>query len=138
MMDLKEKLLAEMKQNELARANGRVMRALNVLYPKYNSLRGIQIALSDDGIGEELYTASVDFLALEGYILLRTVKDHVPVPDLADHSWVDLEGKLSGKGTRLLEGGMKDNLVNWGVTWVGRLERRATASTARSTRSRRR
>ena len=74
MMDLKEKLLAEMKQNELARANGRVMRALNVLYPKYNSLRGIQIALSDDGIGEELYTASVDFLALEGYILLRTVK----------------------------------------------------------------
>ena len=30
-MDLKEKLLAEMKQNELARANGRVMRALNVL-----------------------------------------------------------------------------------------------------------
>ena len=57
MMDLKEKLLAEMKQNELARANGRVMRALNVLYPKYNSLRGIQIALSDDGIGEELYTA---------------------------------------------------------------------------------
>ena len=112
MMDLKEKLLAEMKQNELARANGRVMRALNVLYPKYNSLRGIQIALSDDGIGEELYTASVDFLALEGYILLRTVKDHVPVPDLADHSWVDLEGKLSGKGTRLLEGGMKDTLVN--------------------------
>lgn len=112
MMDLKEKLLAEMKQNELARANGRVMRALNVLYPKYNSLRGIQIALSDDGIGEELYTASVDFLALEGYILLRTVKDHVPVSDLADHSWVDLEGKLSGKGTRLLEGGMKDNLVN--------------------------
>ena len=68
--------------------------------------------MSDDGIGEELYTASVDFLALEGYILLRTVKDHVPVPDLADHSRVDLEGKLSGPGTRLLEGGMTDNLVH--------------------------
>ena len=53
-----------------------------------------------------------DAIQKELSALLRTVKDHVPVPDLADHSWVDLEGKLSGKGTRLLEGGMKDNLVN--------------------------
>lgn len=41
MMDLKEKLLAEMKQNELARANGRVMRALNVLYPSRNPAKSM-------------------------------------------------------------------------------------------------
>ena len=29
MMDLKERLLAEMMQNDLARANGKIMRALN-------------------------------------------------------------------------------------------------------------
>lgn len=44
--------------------------------------------------------------------MLRTVKDHVPVPDLADHSWTELEGKLASKGTRVLEGNIKDDLVD--------------------------
>lgn len=110
-MDLKERLLAEMKQNDLARANGKIMRALNVLAPSYNSLRGIQRALVADDISENLYTASLDFLALEGYIMLRTVKDHLPVVDLADHSWTELEGKLASKGTRVLEGNIRDEMV---------------------------
>lgn len=110
-MDLKERLLAEMKQNDLARANGKIMRALNVLAPSYNRLRGIQRALVADDISENLYTASLDFLALEGYIMLRTVKDHLPVADLADHSWTELEGKLASKGTRVLEGNIRDEMV---------------------------
>ena len=110
-MDLKERLLAEMKQNDLARANGKIMRALNVLAPSYNRLRGIQRALVADDISENLYAASLDFLALEGYIMLRTVKDHLPVADLADHSWTELEGKLASKGTRVLEGNIRDEMV---------------------------
>lgn len=110
-MDLKERLLAEMKQNDLARANGKIMRALNVLAPSYNNLRGIQRALVADDISENLYAASLDFLALEGYIMLRTVKDHLPVADLADHSWTELEGKLASKGTRVLEGNIRDEMI---------------------------
>lgn len=52
MMDLKERLLAEMKQNDLARANGKIMRALNALAPNYNNLRSIQRALVADDISE--------------------------------------------------------------------------------------
>lgn len=110
-MDLKERLLAEMKQNDLARANGKIMRALNALAPSYNNLRGIQRALVADDISEGLYAASLDFLALEGYIMLRTVKDHLSVPDLADHSWAELEGKLASKGTRVLEGNIRDDMI---------------------------
>lgn len=110
-MNLKEHLLSEMQQNELARANGKIMRALNALAPSYNNLRGIQRALIADDISEGLYAASLDFLALEGYIMLRTVKDRLPVPDLADHSWCELEGKLDSKGTRVLEGNIRDDMI---------------------------
>lgn len=65
----------------------------------------------DDGIGEGQYAACLDFLALEGYILLRTVKDHVRCEDLADHNWTELEAKLSGKGMRVLEKDVKDAMI---------------------------
>lgn len=97
-MDMKEKLLAEMEQSDFAKNNGKIMRTLNVLAPSYHNLSSIQRILKDDGIGEGQYAACLDFLALEGYILLRTVKDHVRCEDLADHNWTELEAKLSGKG----------------------------------------
>ena len=96
-MDMKEKLLAEMEQSDFAKNNGKIMRTLNVLAPSYHNLSSIQRILKDDGIGEGQYAACLDFLALEGYILLRTVKDHVRCEDLADHNWTELEAKLSGK-----------------------------------------
>lgn len=80
-MDMKEKLLAEMEQSDFAKNNGKIMRTLNVLAPSYHNLSSIQRILKDDGIGEGQYAACLDFLALEGYILLRTVKDHVRCED---------------------------------------------------------
>ena len=100
-MDMKEKLLAEMEQSDFAKNNGKIMRTLNVLAPSYHNLSSIQRILKDDGIGEGQYAACLDFLALEGYILLRTVKDHVRCEDLADHNWTELEAKLSGKGLEI-------------------------------------
>ena len=44
-------------------------------------------------------------------LISATVKEHIPVPDLADHSWTELEGKLASKGTRVLEGNIRDDLV---------------------------
>ena len=97
-MDMKEKLLAEMEQSDFAKNNGKIMRTLNVLAPSYHNLSSIQRILKDDGIGEGQYAACLDFLALEGYILLRTVKDHVRCEDLADHNWTELEAKLFRQG----------------------------------------
>ena len=110
-MDMKEKLLAEMEQSDFAKNNGKIMRALNALAPNYNNLRSIQRALVADDISEGQYAASLDFLALEGYIMLRTVKDHVRCEDLADHNWTELEAKLSGKGMRVLEKDVKDAMI---------------------------
>ena len=110
-MDMKEKLLAEMEQSDFAKNNGKIMRTLNVLAPSYHNLSSIQRILKDDGIGEGQYAACLDFQALEGYILLRTVKDHVRCEDLADHNWTELEAKLSGKGMRVLEKDVKDAMI---------------------------
>ena len=110
-MDMKEKLLAEMEQSDYAKNNGKIMRTLNVLAPSYHNLSSIQRILKDDVIGEGQYAACLDFLALEGYILLRTVKDHVRCEDLADHNWTELEAKLSGKGMRVLEKDVKDAMI---------------------------
>ena len=73
-MDMKEKLLAEMEQSDFAKNNGKIMRTLNVLAPSYHNLSSIQRILKDDGIGEGQYAACLDFLALEGYILLPEMK----------------------------------------------------------------
>ena len=120
-MDMKEKLLAEMEQSDFAKNNGKIMRTLNVLAPSYHNLSSIQRILKDDGIGDARgrphgvgvgqSPACLDFLALEGYILLRTVKDHVRCEDLADHNWTELEAKLSGKGMRVLEKDVKDAMI---------------------------
>ena len=121
-MDMKEKLLAEMEQSDFAKNNGKIMRTLNVLAPSYHNLSSIQRILKDDGIGEGQYAACLDFLALEGYILLRTVKDHVRCEDLADHNWTELEAKLSGKVIGLFGSygwGDGEWMRNWEETCLG-------------------
>ena len=59
-----------------------------------------------------LYT-SVNFLAEEGYIHLRDIKSHEDA-SLADCDYQTLEAKVTGKGIRLLGGGISDNMVDLG------------------------
>ena len=48
--------------------NGKVLRTVNILRLKYNKLTGVQSVLEDDGIAEDEFLDSVNFLAEEGYI----------------------------------------------------------------------
>lgn len=89
--------------------NGKVLRTVNILRLKYNKLTGVQSVLEDDGIAEDEFLDSVNFLAEEGYIHLRRISNKEPAA-LADTDYTALEAKLTGKGIRLLAGGIEDDM----------------------------
>ena len=68
--------------------NGKVLRTVNILRLKYNKLTGVQSVLEDDGIAEDEFLDSVNFL-----------------------DYTALEAKLTGKGIRLLAGGIEDDMI---------------------------
>ena len=89
---------------------GRVLRAINILRTKYNKLTGIQYALTD--MEEDEFLDAVNYLHEEGYIHLRDIETEAPaVTGLADKDHRALEAKLTGKGIRLLAGGISDHMV---------------------------
>lgn len=90
--------------------NGRVLRTINVLRYKYNKLSGMGNVLEEDGISEDEFLDSVNFLAMEGYIHLREISSKQEA-SIADVSYTRLEAKLTAKGVRLLAGGLEDNMV---------------------------
>ena len=90
--------------------NGKVLRTVNILRLKYNKLTGVQSVLADDGIAEDEFLDSVNFLAEEGYIHLRRISNKEPAA-LADTDYTALEAKLTGRGIRLLAGGIEDDMI---------------------------
>ena len=90
--------------------NGRVLRTINILRHQYNKLSGIQNVLEENGVTEDEFLDAVNFLALEGYIHLRGVSSKHEA-SLADKKYQVLEAKLTGKGIRLLAGGIEDNMI---------------------------
>lgn len=93
--------------------NGRVLSTINLLREKYNDLRSVCKAVSYEGIERQEFIDSVNFLAEEGYIHLRDVKTKENA-NLADSDYQTLEAKVTGKGIRLLGGGISDNMVDLG------------------------
>ena len=90
--------------------NGGVLRPLNILSHKYNRLGNLQSLLYGEGVAEDEFLDSVNFLASEGYIHLRLIATREPAL-LADHEYTELEGKLTSRGKRLLKGGIEDNMI---------------------------
>ena len=93
--------------------NGRVLSTINLLREKYNALRSVEKAVSYEGIEKQEFVDSVNFLAEEGYIHLRDIKTHADA-SLADCDYQTMEAKVTGKGIRLLGGGISDNMVDLG------------------------
>lgn len=93
--------------------NGRVLSTINLLREKYNALRSVEKAVSYEGIEKQEFVDSVNFLAEEGYISLRDIHTH-EAATLADYDYQTLEAKVTGKGIRLLGGGIADNMVDLG------------------------
>ena len=70
----------------------------------------MQSVLEDDGIAEDEFLDSEHFLAEEGYIHLRRISTRESAV-LADTDYTALEAKLTGKGIRLLAGGIEDDMI---------------------------
>ena len=88
--------------------NGRVLRTINILRHSYNKLNGIGYALPD--ITEDELLDSINFLFEEEYIHLRNAETKEDA-GIADSDYRELEAKLTGKGIRLLAGGIKDPMI---------------------------
>ena len=91
--------------------NGRVLMTINLLREKYNALRSVEKGLKAEGIERQEFIDSVNFLHEEGYIYLRDMESREPV-NLADVEYQTLEAKVTGKGIRLLGGGITDEMVD--------------------------
>ena len=85
--------------------NGRVLMTINLLREKYNALRSVEKGLKAEGIERQEFIDSVNFLHEEGYIYLRDMESREPA-NLADVEYQTLEAKVTGKGIRLLGGGI--------------------------------
>lgn len=66
--------------------------------------------LGGEGVAEDEFLDSVNFLASEGYIHLRLISTREPAL-LADHEYTELEAKLTSQGKRLLKGDIEDNMT---------------------------
>lgn len=90
--------------------NGAVLRTINILRYKYNKLTGVGSVLEGNGIEEDEFLDSVNFLTEEGYIHLRDIATK-SVALLADSDYKTLEAKVTAKGIRLLAGGIDDTMI---------------------------
>ena len=72
---------------------------------------GVEKGLKAEGIERQEFIDSVNFLHEEGYIYLRDMESREPA-NLADVEYQTLEAKVTGKGIRLLGGGITDEMVD--------------------------
>lgn len=107
----KDKAKRRLRAGDFMMNNGRVLSTINLLREKYNGLRSVEKAVSYDGIDRQAFKDSVNFLQEEGYITLRDIETH-EAATLADFDYQGLEAKVTGKGIRLLGGGIEDNMVD--------------------------
>lgn len=105
-----QKIKNTIVSGEFIKNNGEILRILNILGHKFHKLTSIESVLSQRGISEEAFIEAVNFLNEEKYIALRLIASK-ELSNLADSEYTELEAKLSGKGLRLLNGGISDNMV---------------------------
>ena len=89
----------------------KVMQAINIIRHGYNRLTDVQQAAQIWGVSQNDFLDCINFLALAKYIQLRTIMDKVLVPDFADIEWTLLEVRLTDTGIRVLQGNIKDDMI---------------------------
>lgn len=105
--------IKELRAEAFKHNNGRVLATINLLRDKYTRLTIVESALVSEGVERAEFIDCINFLQEEGYIRLRGV-EHKEEVLLCDNDYAELEAKVTGKGIRLLGGGIVDNMVYLG------------------------
>ena len=92
------------------KANGQVLRTINILRDKFNNLDVVQSILDGAGVKIDEFRDALNYLMLAEYIQIRKIDTRMPA-DLADVSYKECEARLSAKGIQLLGGVIKDEMV---------------------------
>lgn len=106
----KDKDLRLLRAKKFRENNGGVLRRVNLLRVKYMALKDVEDLMLSDGVISSDVSDSINFLQLEGYITLRYI-DGKQETTLADADLKELEAILTGRGIRLLDGKITDDLV---------------------------
>ncbi|MEI3577934.1 MAG: type VI secretion protein [Acutalibacteraceae bacterium] len=101
-------MLRDMKQAHFRNNNAAVLRALNLLRIRYERLSDVKYALNN--IEEQEFLDSVNYLHEAGYVQLRRSRTKEKAL-LADWDYTELEGKLTHKGIKILNGDEIDNSI---------------------------
>lgn len=109
-MEDKEKIKKELCASNFVKNNGLVLTTLNILTPKYSKLVAIESVFKTRGISKSELIESLNFLNEEKYIHLREITSKTEM-SLSDYDYELLEAKVTGKGLRLLGGGIEDNMI---------------------------
>ena len=105
-----DEMLKKAASASFRKANGAVLRTINILREKYNKLDVVQSILEESGVETGEFVDALNFLSMCGYIQLRDIVSK-ELADIADASYKDCEAKVTAKGIRLLAGGISDNMV---------------------------
>lgn len=106
----KEVMLKEASAAVAKKANGQVLRTINILRDKFNKLDVVQSILEKSGVRIDEFRDALNYLMLAEYIQIRKIDTHADA-DLADVSYKECEARLTAKGIQLLGGVIKDEMV---------------------------
>lgn len=106
----KNEIIKDIDVCNFKRNNGLVLTTLNILRNRYTKITDVLSVFITRGIVKSDLLDSVNFLSEEGYIGTRDIKTKEDVIfDIAN--WENIEIKLTGKGIRILMGGIFDNMI---------------------------
>ena len=107
-----EELRRKIRASQFPRKNGQVLMCVNLINRHgYTPLEQVEAGAKNWDVSRGELMDAFNFLAQEGYLESRSIRDHVMNADLADYSYRDIEVRLSGKGIRLLQGTLADPCV---------------------------
>ncbi len=106
----KEATLKAVADAAAKKANGEVLRTINVLSGKFIDLKVLCSIAAGSGLKFDEIMEALNYLMLAGYIQVRKIETKI-VADLADVSYKECEARLSAEGLSVLRGQIEDGMV---------------------------
>lgn len=108
----RDEMMKRIRADAFPKNNGSVLTCINLLNRiGFSPLEQVKTGAENWGVEKAEFLDSIHFLQQSGYIETRTIEGKMMGADLADHSYRELEVRVSEKGIRLMQGSMSDECV---------------------------